>query len=54
MTSLPSSPVYLASVPNAPTTAPVSDGAVTNGFYIKVDYFAVLETGGLPILSYEL
>ena len=46
--------MYLASVPNVPTTAPVSDDTVTNGFYIKVNYLAVPVTGGLPILSYEL
>lgn len=54
MTSIVSSPMYLASVPDAPTNAPTSDASVTNGFYMKIMYSSVLNDGGLPVLSYEL
>jgi hypothetical protein len=54
VTSLPSSPMYLASVPDAPSNAPTSDSSVTTGYYMKVVYSPVLGDGGMPVLSYEL
>lgn len=52
--SLPSSPMYLASVPDAPSNAPTSDPTVTTGYYIKIVYGSVIANGGMPVLSYEL
>ena len=49
-----SSPMYLASVPDAPSSAPSSDKDVTTGQYMKVIYTSVFSNGGMPVLSYEL
>jgi len=49
-----SSPMYLASVPDAPSYAPTSDNSVTTGQYMKIVYGPVVNDGGLPVLSYEL
>ena len=46
--------MFLASVPDKPANAPVSDASVTAGTQIKVDYNEISADGGLPILSYEL
>jgi len=46
----------LASVPDTPSSGPVSDAAITNETRIKINYGpqAASENGGSPILSYEL
>jgi hypothetical protein len=46
--------MYLASTPAKPVSAPTSDPLVTNTEQIRVDYLAVADDGGLPLLSYEL
>jgi hypothetical protein len=46
--------MYLASVPDKPEAAPVSDPTVTSTNEIKVDYQVITQDGGLPLLSYEI
>lgn len=52
--STESAVMYLASVPDKPENAPVSDESVTSRTQIKVVYEVVSGDGGLPLLSYEL
>ena len=54
MISKQSAVMYLASVPDKPASAPVSDPSSTTRTQIKVDYQIVDGDGGLPLLSYEL
>lgn len=44
----------LASIPEAPTTAPISDPLVTSISKIKVTWDAVIDDGSSEILSYSL
>ncbi len=46
--------VILASVPDTPSTAPVSDFSVTAEQLMKVVYQAPTSDGGSPIMNYEI
>ena len=49
-----SAPMLWAGVPAKPSAAPRSDPLVTDRRQIKVDYPAVSDDGGAPVLTYEL
>ncbi len=54
VTSTVSAAMLLASVPDKPTSPPVADPDLTNGYQIRVEYNVVPGNGGTPLLSYEL
>ena len=53
-TSSNSTRVELAGVPDAPTSAPARDHAITSGSVIRVTYSAPPSDGGSPLTSYEV
>ena len=44
----------LASTPETPTSAPTSDLAKSSFEQLRINYLAVSDNGGTPILSYSL
>jgi hypothetical protein len=44
----------LASIPSAPTNAPTSDISLSSDTQLRINYDAVSENGGSPLLSYSL